>query len=70
MPKTSAAVRLLRGRLAFEDGTVWFAENRGRGNGNLSSFLNCELIGIAPCDAGPLQRGDVIEALRLPNCLC
>lgn len=70
MPKTSAAVRLLRGRLAFEDGTVWFAENRGRGNGNLSSFLNCELIGIAPCDAGPLQRGDVIEALRLPNFLC
>ena len=70
MPKTSSATRLLRGHLDFTDGVVSFAEHPGRGNGNIASFADCELIGIIPGNAGPLQKGDLIRALRLPAELC
>lgn len=70
MPKTSSATRLLRGHLDFTDGVVSFAEHPGRGNGNIASFADCELIGIIPGNAGPLRKGDLIRALRLPAELC
>ena len=70
MPKKSRAVRLLRGHLAFEGSTAYFAEQEGTGNRNLMSFAGCELIGVVPSDAGPLARGDTIRALRLPPELC
>lgn len=70
MPKTSGALRLLRGHLDFTDGVVCFAEHEGRGNGNIVSFEGCELIGLIPGGCGPLKRGDMIQALRLPSELC
>ena len=70
MPKTSGALRLLRGHLDFTDGVVCFAEHEGRGNGNIASFEGCELIGLIPGDSGPLKKGDSIRALRLPPELC
>ena len=70
MPKTSSALRLLRGHLDFTDGVVCFAEHEGRGNGNIASFEGCELIGLIPGGYGPLKKGDRIRALRLPPELC
>ncbi len=69
MPKTSSAVRMLRGHLLIEDGQAWFQEHQGRGNGNIASFAGCELIGIVPGNTAPLERGDQIRVLRLPPCL-
>ena len=66
MPKTSSAVRMLRGHLLLEDDRAWFLEHQGRGNGNIASFAGCELIGIVPGNSAPLQRGDPIRVLRLP----
>ena len=65
MPKSAHAVRLLRGRLFLEDGKAYFSENQGRGNGNIASFDNCDLIGIIPGGTGPLKKGDVIKVLSL-----
>ena len=70
MPKTSGALRLLRGHLDFTGGIVSFSEHEGRGNGNIASFSRCELIGLIPGGSGPLKKGDVIQALRLPPELC
>ena len=70
MPKTSRAVRLLRGKLSFDGGNVWFSEQAGRGNRNLASFAGCEFIGVVPGGGEPLARGDMIQALRLPPELC
>lgn len=66
MPKTSSAVRMLRGRLLIEGGQAWFLEHQGRGNGNIASFAGCELIGIVPGGSAPLEKGNRIRALRLP----
>lgn len=69
MPKTCSVKRMLRGHLLVEDGRAWFAEHQGRGNGNLGSFVGCDLIGIVPGGSAPLEKGDVIRALRLPSYL-
>ena len=69
MPKTCSVKRLLRGHLLVEEGRVWFAEHQGRGNGNLGSFVGCDLIGIVPGGSAPLEKGDLICALRLPSYL-
>ncbi len=66
MPKTCSVPRLLRGHLLVEDGRAWFAERQGRGNGNLSSFAGCDLIGIVPGNSAPLEAGDRIRAIRIP----
>ena len=69
MPKTCSVKRLLRGHLLVEEGRAWFAEHQGRGNGNLGSFVGCDLIGIVPGGSAPLEKGDLICALRLPSYL-
>lgn len=69
MPKTSSAVRMLRGHLLVEDDRAWFLEHQGRGNGNIASFAGCELIGIVPGDTPPLEQGDLVRVLRLPSYL-
>ena len=66
MPKTCGVKRLLRGHLLVLDGCAWFAEHQGRGNGNLGSFVGCDLIGVVPGDSAPLEKGDMIRALCLP----
>lgn len=63
LPKTSSVIRLLRGHLEIVDGAAMFCEHRGRGNGNLSSFEDCNLIGfIPPGDTMP-AAGTIIDAL-------
>ncbi len=69
MPKTCSVKRLLRGHLLIENDRAWFAEHQGRGNGNLGSFVGCDLIGIVPGDSAPLEKGDMIRVLRLPSYL-
>ena len=69
MPKTCGVKRLLRGHLLVLDGCAWFAEHQGRGNGNLGSFVGCDLIGIVPGGSAPLEKGDMIRVLRLPTYL-
>ena len=69
MPKTCSVKRLLRGHLLMAEGRVWFAEHQGRGNGNLGSFVGCDLIGIVPGGSAPLEKGALICALRLPSYL-
>ncbi|MCR5088706.1 MAG: molybdopterin molybdotransferase MoeA [Oscillospiraceae bacterium] len=70
LPKISSACRLLRGHLLLEDGKAFFQEHNGRGNGNLSSFEHCGLIGIIPGGSGELPAGTPIRVLRLPPDLC
>ena len=70
MEKSSNCLRLLRGHLHFEGDTAYFAELPGRGNGDLMSFVGCDLIGMIPSGSGPMKRGDRINALRLPRFLC
>lgn len=66
MPKTCNVTRLLRGHLLVEEGRAWFVEHQGRGNGNLGSFVGCDLIGVVPGGSAPLEKGDVIRCFRLP----
>lgn len=66
MPKRSPVLRLLRGHLRLDEGRAWFYEHQGRGNGNLASFVGCDLIGFVPGESMPLERGNEIRALRLP----
>ncbi len=66
MLKTCSVTRLLRGHLSVEEGCAWFEEHQGRGNGNLGSFVGCDLIGVVPGGNAPLEKGDRIRTLRLP----
>ena len=70
LPKWSSCVRMLRGREVIRDGKVWFRENPGRGNGNISSFAGCDMIGIVPAGKETLAAGTKIKVLRLPHDLC
>ena len=70
MPKFSTAVRMLRGRGLFLDGVLYFKENAGRGNGQISSFAGCSMIGIIEGGQGRLPAGTRITVLRLPRDLC
>ena len=67
LPKTSSATRLLRGHLEIENGLAYFAENTGRGNGNILSFENCEAIALILGDSGELTAGTMVNVLRLPR---
>ena len=66
LTKRSRSVRMLRGHAAIRDGVTWFEENPGRGNGNIASFGNCDMIGIIPGGSEPLPEGAAIRVLRLP----
>ena len=70
MPKSSTAVRMLRGQTTIRDGVTFFDEHPGRGNGHMMSFTHCNLIGIIPANSGSLTAGTVIPALELPEDLC
>ena len=70
MPKFSTAVRMLRGHEALRDGRLVFEENAGRGNGQISSFAGCSMIGIVEGEQGKLPAGTQIRVLKLPQDLC
>ncbi len=70
MPKFSTAVRMLRGHGTVQDGVLYFEENEGRGNGVISSYSDCSMIGIVEGGQGHLPAGTKIRVLSLPQDLC
>ena len=67
MPKVSRGTRMLRGHLHIEEHEAFFEENTGRGNGNISSFENCSLIGVIPGKSGPVAAGETIRVFQMPE---
>lgn len=67
MPKTAPVTRALRGHLRLVEGKAYFEENDGRGNGNLRSFGGCSMIALIPPDSGPLEAGQPVTVLPLPE---
>ncbi len=65
LKKMSPELRILRGRLEIEDGRAYFAENGGQGNGVVSSFVGCDLLGEIPAGSPPLPAGTMIRAYRI-----
>lgn len=62
--KKNAVARYLRGHLLIEDGQAFFVENDRQGNGMITSFLNCDLIGEIPAGTSELPAGTKIRAWR------
>jgi molybdopterin molybdotransferase len=63
--KRSPQLRILRGRLELGEGTAWFVENAGRGNGLVSSLMECDLLGEVPAGSPPLPAGARLKAYRV-----
>lgn len=64
--KDSHRLRLLRGRLLLEDGQAWLTRANAQGPGDLSSLLNCDLLGEIPAGSGPVEAGALIRAYIYP----
>ena len=60
--KKSKGLRLIKGRLRFEDGQAVMDLPKGQGNVMISSSIGCDLIGIVPAGSGPLEQGTRIQA--------
>jgi len=63
--KASPQRRFLRGRLEIEDGTCYFRETGGQGNGTISSFVGCDLLADIPEGAPALPAGAAVSALYI-----
>ena len=63
--KASKMPRVLRGRLLFREGRVFFSHYEGDGGGVLSSMFGCEALGLIPADSPPVPAGEMIEVLRV-----
>lgn len=63
LKKDSPGLRLLRGRLEIKAGRATFVQMDGQGNGIMSSFIGCDLIGQIPAGSPPLDAGTEISAL-------
>lgn len=61
--KKSPVLRLLCGTLEIEDDSVLFAARNVQGNGAISSFYNCNLIGEIPAGSGVVLAGTKIKAI-------
>lgn len=60
--KKNPRTRVLRGYLQIEGGKALFVENNGQGGGDLSSLINCNLLGEIPEGTPPLPAGSLIKA--------
>lgn len=63
--KKSAKTRLLRGHLEYEDGKVYFIQNRSQGNGVLSSFVNCDAFIEIPGGSDRLPAGTMLKGYKV-----
>lgn len=63
--KKSPAFRLLRGKLEFEGGYVYFSENQEQGNGVVSSFVDCDALAEIPMGSPPQEAGTLLKAFRV-----
>jgi len=61
----SARMRVFRGRLELEGGRALFAENRGQGGGDISSFVGCNLLLEVPEGVSRLPAGTLVKAFRI-----
>ena len=64
-PKGSPGGRILPGTLQFRDGQVCINTQKHQANGMISPWSNCNVIGLIPKGAGPLEPGSIIEGLYL-----
>ncbi len=65
LSKKSPKMRLLRGRLQIEDGQAYLVENPGQGNGIVSSFVGCDLLGEIPAGSDSLPAETLVKAYRI-----
>ena len=65
LPLICSVTRMLRGHLEWDGISAVFAENEGRSNLNLSSFDNCNIIGIIPPTKKKIPAGTINRAIRL-----
>ncbi len=63
--KESIPVRLIRGQLLIEDGVAYLTLRSCQGNGVISSFMGCNLIGEIPAGSGPISAGSKIKAFQI-----
>lgn len=66
--KKSPRLRLLRGTIEFDNkGQGYFVEMKDQGNGVLSSFINCSLLGEVPSGSKELEAGQIINCHRVQS---
>ena len=63
--KESPKLRVLRGKLEIIDSRAYFAVSGGQGSEDISSLVECDLLGEIPMGSPPLPEGTVIKAYRL-----
>lgn len=65
--KENPRLRLLRGTLEYQDGKVYFVEDKNQGNGILSSFVGSKVFGEIPPGVNYLGAGQLIKVYDLEN---
>lgn len=66
--KKSRRVRILRGNLEFDqNGKGYFVEKQDQGNGVLSSFINCDLLGEIPAGSNEVNSGEIIKCYKVDS---
>ena len=60
-PKSSKGRRFIPGRLCVKDGEAYLDSCVAQGNGILSSWHSCNVIGEIPAGTSPLKAGSIIE---------
>ena len=65
MPKASPKKRILRGHLEIQNGEALFVENSGQGGGDISSFVDCDLLAEIPAGSPPMLAGSNVKAYRV-----
>ena len=63
--KKSPVTRLLRGKLALEDGKVCMALPANQGNVVLSSTIGCDVMAEVPAGSGAIEPGTVLKGFLL-----
>jgi len=59
--------RILPGVLEFRDGKICLGASKGQGNGMISNWSGCNLIGLIPRGSGAIEAGGQIEAMFYEN---
>ncbi|MBR6259699.1 MAG: hypothetical protein IKR21_05745 [Oscillospiraceae bacterium] len=63
--KPTTQTRYLRGRLSIEGGKAMFISLDGQGNGVVSSYVGCDMLGEIPENSPPVKAGTSIKAYRV-----
>ena len=63
--KENPKLRVLRGRLEIIDSHAFFIESGSQGSEDITSLVECDLLGEIPMGSPPLPAGTVIKAYRL-----